>query len=254
MTFGELVGGVNAVAFDREGRRLALAGLERIEIWDRRNARLVMPLTGHTKWVYCVAFQPDGKRLASGGWDNTIKLWDLATGARSGRSRATGDSSRSSPSALTVNSSPRSSEDRSVRLWDPATGRELAAFHGHAHFVHALAFHPDGRRILSGSLDGTVKVWDAVTSRPIVFRGHSGSVYSVEFREDGRHLVSKAGYDRGAIHRRRKSGTSTRGGGPDLPSPVSETVRGIPTEAEAPVPSTKPAQPRRLAPGRSQGS
>ena len=54
-----------------------------------------------------------------------------------------------------------------------------------------LAFHPDGRRILSGSLDGTVKVWDAVTSRSIVFRGHSGVVLSVEFRADG-HLVSTA--------------------------------------------------------------
>jgi hypothetical protein len=73
-----------------------------------------------------------------------------------------------------------------------ATGRELAAFHGHTHFVHALAFHPDGRRLLSGSLDGTVKVWDTVTSRPIALRGHSNPVFSVGFGDDGRHVVSKS--------------------------------------------------------------
>jgi WD40 repeat protein/serine/threonine protein kinase len=192
--FGKLVGGVNAVAFDRGGRRLAVAGLGRIEIWDVETRALVKLLTGHTRWVYCVVFTPDGKQLASGGWDNTIKVWDLANGTVMQTIQgppgfveeiAFSPDGKQLAAAYEVNC---------VRLWEVATGRELAAFHGHALFVHGLAFHPDGRRILSGSLDGTVKVWDTVTSRPIVFPGHSGNVASVEFSDDGRHVISRGGY------------------------------------------------------------
>jgi WD40 repeat protein len=66
----------------------------------------------------------------------------------------------------------------------------LAAFHGHTDRVHALAFHPDGRWILTGSADGTVKVWDVFTSRSVIFRGHSDLVRSVEFL-DNDHVVSR---------------------------------------------------------------
>jgi WD40 repeat protein len=192
-SFGKMVGGVNAVAFDREGRRLALAGLERIEVWDVESRGMAKAMPGHTRWVYCLAFHPDGKQLASGGWDNTIKLWNLATGDAirtiQGH-RGFVEEIAFSPDGTQLASV---SEAKGVWLWEVATGRELAAFHGHAHYVHGLAFHPDGRRIFSGSLDGTVKAWDIVTSRPIVFRGHYGNVGSVEFSNDGRHIVSKSG-------------------------------------------------------------
>jgi WD40 repeat protein/tRNA A-37 threonylcarbamoyl transferase component Bud32 len=190
--FGKLAGGVNAVAFGRGGRRLAVAGLERIEIWDPETRVRVRPLTGHATRVYCIAFHPDGKRLASGGPDNAIDLWDLASGASvqtfSGH-RGPVEQIAFSPDGHQLASV---SDDKSVRLWEVETGRDLAAFHGHTHFVRALAFHPDGRRLLSGSLDGTVKVWDTVTSRPIALRGRSKRVFSVEFGDDGRHIVSKS--------------------------------------------------------------
>ena len=85
-------------------------------------------------------------------------------------------------------------EDRSVRLWEVATGRELATFHGHTGHVFAVAFHPDGRRILSGGIEGVVKVWDVLRSRPVVFRGHSGWVTGVAFRRDGRRRRHGVGH------------------------------------------------------------
>ena len=189
--FGELAGGVNAVAFDRDGRRLALAGFGRIEVWDVETRAMVEPpLMGHTKWVYCVAFHPDGEHLASGGWDNTIQLWDLATGA----AIQTIPGHRGFVEGIAFNRDgtqlASASEDNSVQLWEVPTGRPLAAFHGHTDRVHALAFHPDGRRILTGSVDGTVKVWDVFTSRSVIFRGHSDLVRSVEFL-DNDHVVSR---------------------------------------------------------------
>ena len=61
-------------------RRLAVAGSEVVEVWDVAALAKVHELRGYSKWVYCLAFSLDGKWLATGGWDRTVKLRDAATG------------------------------------------------------------------------------------------------------------------------------------------------------------------------------
>jgi WD40 repeat protein/mono/diheme cytochrome c family protein len=91
------------------------------------------------------------------------------------------------------------SADRSVRLLEVATGRELRRFVGHAASVWAVAFSPDGRRALSGSLDGTVRLWDVGTGQEIRrLDGHTGLVSAVAFAPDGRKAVS-AGFDHAVV-------------------------------------------------------
>ena len=85
------------------------------------------------------------------------------------------------------------SEGKDVRLWEVATGRELASFHGHTAILQAVAFHPDGRRIVSGGVDGMVKISDLSHSQPVVFRGHTGWVTRVAFSRDGRRVASETG-------------------------------------------------------------
>jgi eukaryotic-like serine/threonine-protein kinase len=86
-----------------------------------------------------------------------------------------------------------SSQDQTVRLWEAATGRELAVARGHGAAIEAVSFSPDGRRVASGSDDGTVRLWDAHTGAPLaVCRGHSGPVKALVFSPDGRRLVSAA--------------------------------------------------------------
>src|SRR5260370_38210537 len=78
---------------------------------------------GHSRAVRCVAFSPDGKRIVTGSWDKT------------------------------------------ARLWDAETGKEILALEGHSSMVQSVAFSPDGKSVLTGSLDGTARVGDPETGK-----------------------------------------------------------------------------------------
>jgi WD40 repeat protein len=143
---------------------------------DKGRVRFLDPATLHQTAVWPahervasgLAFSPDGKRLASASWDNTVKVWDTADGRlickMQGHSRAV-VAVAFSPDGRRLASG---GEDRSMKLWDADTGWETLTLAGHDDGITAIAFSPDGRRLASASLDGTVKVWhaDERTERP----------------------------------------------------------------------------------------
>ncbi|BAY65252.1 protein kinase [Calothrix brevissima NIES-22] len=148
-------------------------------------------LKGHSNPVDSVAISPDGNTLASGSWDNTIKLWNLATGEQirtfSGHSD-TVNSVAFSPNGNTLASG---SWDKTIKLWNLATGEQIRTLKVHSNTVISVAFSPDGNTLASGSSDKTIKLWNLATGEQIrTFSGHSDTVNSVAFSPDGKTLVS----------------------------------------------------------------
>jgi WD40 repeat protein len=146
----------------------------------------------HSESVNSVAFSPDGKIIASGGADKTIKLWDVTTGQVI-KTLFTGHNNGFysvvfSPDGKTIASG---GADKTIKLWDVTTGQVIKTLTKPNNGFYSVVFSPDGKTIASGGADKTIKLWDVTTGQVIkTFSGHEDTVYSIAFSPDGKTIAS----------------------------------------------------------------
>jgi RNA polymerase sigma factor (sigma-70 family) len=212
------------VAFSPDGRLMACGGRGDqagdfnagvIRLYERTTGQLVRELRGHKTQVAALAFTPDGKTLLSRGVvlfgmrtgepgeseTEFLRAWDVDTGKQR---RAFTSPEAALIASLTLSPDGRTlattaDGGKTVVLLETATGGRRAELRGHSEMIFRMAFAPDGRTLASGSMDGTIRLWDLPSGKEVGrLEGHRGWVLDLAFSPDCRRLAS-AGLDTTAL-------------------------------------------------------
>ena len=210
-------GAINSAKFSPDGNLIATGGADgRILLWNpdevqpvdiaRRIDGLPDPpapfqaLTGHEKPVTSLAFSPDGLRLASGGEDNVVRLWDINAAKQIANLRGHTSYIRDCVFSPDGNHILSASRDEQIKLWNPATyGESLALGRnenaGHEAAVLAARFSADGTQIVTASRDRSARLWNASDQSLVqeFSEGHQFLASSAVFYSDGQRLITSAG-------------------------------------------------------------
>jgi WD40 repeat protein len=192
-----LVGGM----FSPDSRRLLTRsdGADKAQIWDAASGKLLVTLDGHGLRMAHAGFSPDGRYVITANVNHTLSLWDAVTGKMRaylrGHSADVNDFGFSPDSRRLASAS----DDKSVKVWDLATGRLLYTIGarnqddydgGHEDKVTVVDFSHDGKRLITGSDDKTVRVWDASNGKIIARLARMpDEIRSVAVSDDGALIV-----------------------------------------------------------------
>lgn len=194
-----------ACAWDPAGKWIAFSAEDATvhRLTAAMGAAADLPGPAHDSWPWALRFSPDGTRLFSGGYDGRLVAWSLGEPAATAWLVTAHDGwlrgLAVSPDGTTVATC---GNDRTVKLWRGADGGALATCPGHESHVYAVAWHPDGQRLVSCDLKGFLKEWDAAGA-PVrdlgraealwkydtQFRADIGGARTLAFRADGAQLA-----------------------------------------------------------------
>ena len=206
-TLGGIAGKVNALVFSPDGSTLFIAAGEagiggvayQWRVGDPGRPDLTRKFEGHKDALYALALSPDGRTLATGSYDQKVKLWSTETGAEiktlNGHNGAVfGLSFRPDGKVLAS-----ASADRTVKLWEVASGKRLDTFSQPLKDQTAVAFSPDGGTVASGGADNRIRVWSVSANaeegtNPLRFTryAHDGAILNLIFSADGSLIASSA--------------------------------------------------------------
>jgi WD40 repeat protein len=163
---------------------------------DEQPAGLVATLKGHTETLYAVSFSPDGKLIATGSFDKTIKLWDLSGKEIRTYNGPAGHQNLVLSLAFSRNGQmlASGSSDNTAKIWDVPVSSPLREFAFTAP-VGAIALSPDGTKLAGGGSDGSIKIWNTADGKPMqTITGHAGAVNDLVYSVNNQ-LLASAGAD-----------------------------------------------------------
>ncbi len=189
---------IRSLSFSSDGVRLAAAITAdehsmpgQIRVWDMNTGKETDHWEDPSGGVYGVAFSPDGKWLATGGFQGSVALRDASSG------KVIRKISGHWQDVYRVVFSPdgrrlaTSGADGTARVWDAKTLKEVFELQGHTNRVMMVVFSKDGNRIATASLDGSVKLWDAMTGQEILSLSEPGAMlFCAAYRPDGRQIAT----------------------------------------------------------------
>ncbi|OYQ64428.1 hypothetical protein B9G53_12040 [Pseudanabaena sp. SR411] len=198
-----------SVAFHPQGNLVVSGGDDHaVKFWELKTGKCTKTLQGHSNAVYAIAHSQHNL-LASAHEDQTVKLWNINLNSLQDLSSdlqpsqvLRGHSDRVLSIAFSPNDQILASAgaDRTIKLWNPHTGKVLKTLLGHKSWIWGIAFSPNGQFLTSGSYDHTVKVWDIESGECLqTLQGHPSSVLAVAFSLDSKTLFS-SGYDKLVKH------------------------------------------------------
>jgi len=195
---------VTALAFSRDGQRLAVASgaagaAGELRIYSSSNGQLIAKpehtIAGHADIIHSVAFAPDGKTLASTGYDRLIKLWDVASGKELRTLKDHSDTVYGLAFSGDGKLLASAAADRAVKIWDVASGRRLYSLGDSTDWLYALAWSPDSKHVAAAGVDKSIRVWEVGAEEGRLLHSvfaHEGPVLRLAYSQDGKTLYSLA--------------------------------------------------------------
>ena len=190
---------ISNISFSPNGQLIASASRDGIvKLWHR-NGKLLKSWQAHSEWIWKVKFSPDGQLLASSSDDEKVKLWSLEKLLNLEEesplqilehdSGITGISFSSNGQTLAT-ASGYPGGNNAVKLWSVNSGKLIEVFPNHQKKVWDVSFSPDGKLIVSASIDETVKLWTVEGKLIKTIKAHTDGVISISFSPDGKFFLS----------------------------------------------------------------
>jgi WD40 repeat protein len=176
---------------------LSVAADRSVRTWSMSTASVRgTRFAGHESWVTSLVLTPDGKKLISGSWDGTVRVWDVDTG----KADPILESHKSKIYSVAVSRDGKRAAsgggNGEVYLWDLESNAELAHLEGHDEEseVNGIAFTPDGKRVVTAASDGDIRIWDAANGKDLgKIEGPKDGIIAMALSPDGKRALIAGG-------------------------------------------------------------
>ncbi len=202
------------VRFSPDGKRVVAGTIDKqAYVFDVASGKRICTFEKHQAPLTRVGFLPGGLEAVSSGQDEYVRVWNAETAEErlalkhpevawglaispDGRLIATGTGGHTFDSPILHKM--KEAKENVIRLWDSASGELVRELKGHNDVIYSLIFSPDGRSVISGSWDATLRVWDVSTGGELTSIKGQGTIYALAITPDGTHILAGGGENRSA--------------------------------------------------------